>query len=346
MFALLAKIVVVIAVGLSAAGGTVAAAAGSLPDSALYPVKIGVEDIRLSLAEEPAEQAKLAMEFAGERLQELQQMALQGVAPTDEVMNRLHVQLQTALQKTAQIEDDEELLGLLQQLRQQIRLQEEELAEMPVPVQARVRAQIQKAQEELSVALAAVEDGLQDVGQYRWRHAENRPDDAPPQPEMLPQPETPAVNQFRHGAPAEEVEETEVDEPEEETSPEPKGAQKGDLERDRIQDQTNRPEDAPGGPAGPVQDGPGEPVQEPGQPGEPVQNKNQQQGPSSELPVPAQTTVRTQEQTGPLADPPTDNGEQTLTQEQDGPPEEYPEPTMTQEGQQPEETTQPGAGRP
>ena len=344
MFALLVKIIVIAALGLGAAGGTVAAAADSLPDSALYPVKIGVEDVRLSLAGGPAEEAELAMAFVQERVREMQEIVLKGDAPDEALMTRFHLQLQTALQQAAQVDDDEELNGLLQRLQQRLQAEENELAatQARLQIQEQVREQLQVAEQALKQAGDGVAAGIGEPALYRFRYAYGRPEDLPPQPDVVPPAEEPVQNQWqqRQGEPAGEANDPQTGQ---ETAPVRSQEQKGDL--DRTQPSGGQPEGAPAGPSGPAnnQNSQGEPACEPAPAGEPAQqqdqnqnqnqDQNQQQGPSSIAPGPVLTMEqeRTQEETGPLADPPCENGAQTLTETQAGPPEEYPEPSQTQE---------------
>jgi hypothetical protein len=358
MFALLVKIIVIAALGLGAAGGTVAAAAGSLPDSALYPVKIGVEDVRLSLAGGPAEEAELAMAFVQERVREMQEIALKGDAPDEALMTRFHLQLQTTLQQAAQVDDDEELNGLLQRLQQRLRAEENELAtaQARLQIHEQVRERLQIAEQALKQAGDGVAAGIGEPALYRYRYAYGRPADLPPQPDVVPPAEEPVQNQMqqRQGVPAGEANGPQGGQ---ETAPVRSQEQKGDL--DRKQDHGGQPEGAPAGPAGPAnnQNGQGEPADEPAQQQyqnqnqNQDQNQNQQQGPSSLAPGPVLTMEqeRTQEEAGPLADPPCENGAQTLTETQAGPPEEYPEPSQTQEQSvdppaQPPTETHPGSG--
>jgi hypothetical protein len=71
----LAILIVLLVVTLSA--GTAYAAGGALPGDSLYPVKIAVEDARLMLSGEEGE-ASLYLQFAGERLQEIDSLATKG----------------------------------------------------------------------------------------------------------------------------------------------------------------------------------------------------------------------------------------------------------------------------
>jgi hypothetical protein len=71
----LAILIVLLVVTLSA--GTAYAAGGALPGDSLYPVKIAVEDARLMLSGEEGE-ASLYLQFADERLQEIDSLATKG----------------------------------------------------------------------------------------------------------------------------------------------------------------------------------------------------------------------------------------------------------------------------
>lgn len=271
MFALLAKIIVIAALGLGAAGGTVAAAAGSLPDTALYPVKLGVEELRMALTGDPVEQAELAMEQVQARLGELQKLMVRGVEPTEETMNRFHVQLQNALQKMAQLEDDEELKGLLQQTREQIRVQENELEEVKLQLHVRAQAQAKLGIIEETLALTAgdLEAGLVDPALYRHRYAEGRPEDAPEQPDVEP----PAALQQKGPAgdatgPQEPVRQQQDNGP---SDARPEDLEEPVRNREEVGPQPEEPgvpvQNQEGEGNGPAEEAPGS--------GEPIQNENQ-----------------------------------------------------------------------
>jgi hypothetical protein len=67
MFVLAIKFVLVLAVMLGGAGVTAAAAQSSLPNEALYPIKLLIEEAQLSLAASPAAQ----LDHAQQRVSEL-----------------------------------------------------------------------------------------------------------------------------------------------------------------------------------------------------------------------------------------------------------------------------------
>lgn len=57
------------------AGGTVGASRSALPEEILYPVKLGVEQVQLKLTSDPEKKARLYMDYAGRRVEEMTQIA-------------------------------------------------------------------------------------------------------------------------------------------------------------------------------------------------------------------------------------------------------------------------------
>ncbi len=82
--------VIIILVVLGLSGGTFVAAEQSLPGDALYPVKVRVEEARALLSVQPREDAVWAVERAGRRLQEAEQLATSG---------KLEAELQSILEQ-------------------------------------------------------------------------------------------------------------------------------------------------------------------------------------------------------------------------------------------------------
>ncbi|MBI2854325.1 MAG: hypothetical protein HYX87_05315 [Chloroflexi bacterium] len=62
----------------AAGGGTIYAAGSSLPGDALYPVKTGVEGVRLALTKDAASRADLRLEIAAQRVQEADEQSRRG----------------------------------------------------------------------------------------------------------------------------------------------------------------------------------------------------------------------------------------------------------------------------
>ena len=175
MFALAIKLVLVLAVMFGGAGVTAAAAQSSLPHETLYPVKLLVEDVQLSLAASPDAQIDVHLEQAQQRVREMAQLTDRGVGIPAEVPARLQTRLQAALQIAAQL-DDQHLPGALDriQLRTQDQLREMERLQLHDPVQA------------LTQVREMAQLGQSDPQAFRARFGHSRPDDAPPLPQMTP----------------------------------------------------------------------------------------------------------------------------------------------------------------
>ncbi|MBN1810935.1 MAG: hypothetical protein JXA14_03780 [Anaerolineae bacterium] len=95
--------------------GVAWAAQDSLPGDTLYPVKLTVEDLRLSLVSDPAAETSLALQLGEERVQELQALAESGRPIPESVVARMQNLLGYALQRVSQA-PPEEASGLLEQI--------------------------------------------------------------------------------------------------------------------------------------------------------------------------------------------------------------------------------------
>lgn len=109
--ALSALLVVVLL--LAAGGGAVSAAAGSLPGSRLYPLKLAVEDTRLLVTFSPPGRAQLYLRFVEERTEEMLRLSAAG-RPVDEiVLQRMAQEFEAAVQTaTAVASSDRGAMGL------------------------------------------------------------------------------------------------------------------------------------------------------------------------------------------------------------------------------------------
>jgi len=83
-----ATVVVMALVLMLAGGGLVTAAAGSMPDSALYSVKLATEEVQLVLAPSEMDRARLCADFADRRVAEIIYMADQGDAEQVELLTQ------------------------------------------------------------------------------------------------------------------------------------------------------------------------------------------------------------------------------------------------------------------
>jgi hypothetical protein len=175
MLALAIKLVLVLAVMLGGAGVTAVAAQNSLPNEALYPVKLFMEEVQWGSAVNAEAQIDVQLDHAQQRVREMAQLTDRGTVIPSEVPVRLQTQLQAALQVAAQL-DDQALSAALDhiQLRLRDQLREMEQLHLGEAVQALTQAQ----------ALAQL--GQQDPQAFRARCGHGRPADAPPQSVMTP----------------------------------------------------------------------------------------------------------------------------------------------------------------
>jgi hypothetical protein len=187
MSALLVKATLIFSMIFGSAGGGAALAANSLPGSPLYPAKLAMEQMRMDMARDPADQAALNLTLAQVRTQEMERVALAGSVPDDATLTRLQTHLNQALHLAAQLPDDA-MLGLLTQVRQMTQTQEQALQEAQTRATEPAQEPLRQATRLLNQARQEAEAGLQDPQTFRWRHTEGRPPEAPPQPTMVPRP--------------------------------------------------------------------------------------------------------------------------------------------------------------
>ncbi len=187
MSVLLVKATLILSMTFGSAGGAVALAANSLPDSPLYPAKLAMEQTRLNATTDPAEQAALHMTLAGVRVQEINRLALADKVPGESTVLRLQTHLNQALHAAAQLPDDE-LLDFLTQARQTIQNQEQTIKEVQARSAESAQEPLRQAMRFLSQARQDVEAGLKDPNTIRRRTTESRPSEAPSQPTVVPVP--------------------------------------------------------------------------------------------------------------------------------------------------------------
>ena len=175
---LLIKAMLVVGLVFGSAGATAAMAANSLPDSPLYPVKLALEDARLAVTTDPAQQGKLHLAMAQVRTQEMEQLALKGELPAEAVTNRLQLHLNQALQMASEL-PQAEMAGLLSQTREMAQAQSRELAQTQTQVGEPLQEPLRQANRLLNQVGQEAEAGLQDPLAFRQRFGQNRPEDAP-----------------------------------------------------------------------------------------------------------------------------------------------------------------------
>ena len=165
--------VTAIVMGTTAAGGGVAfAAANSLPGDALYPVKLFIEDTRLSLTSDPTLQAKLTLDFAGERVQEMQGLIAQGKPVPVEAIAQMAQHTEQAMFRVAQAQP-EEVPGLLERVMERTRAQERVLEQVlalaPAEAQPALEQALEVTRRAYETASAAREDAERFQNEYRRR---------------------------------------------------------------------------------------------------------------------------------------------------------------------------------
>ncbi len=109
MFNSLVAIILAVVVLFGGSGVTVAAAQGSLPDQALYPVKTWSEDTLLSLTGSPQAQLQYALDFSDRRVLEMTRLLAAGKTIPAEVETRLQNELDQVLALAAGMNDAQAL---------------------------------------------------------------------------------------------------------------------------------------------------------------------------------------------------------------------------------------------
>lgn len=186
MSSLLIKAMLIFSLVLGATGGTAVMAANSLPDSPVYSLKLTMEQARLALAGDPAEQAQLHLQMAQIRAQEMVQLALQGDTPDEATQTRLQQQLNLALQLAAGL-DNQQMLGVLAQTQAMVQAQTQAIAQTQAQVGEPAQTALQQANQFMQQIGQTVDAGLADPLAFRNRFGPNRPVDAPEQTTPEPQ---------------------------------------------------------------------------------------------------------------------------------------------------------------
>lgn len=141
--------------------GAAFAAQDSLPGETLYPVKLASEDLRLGLTGDTQTEIDLLLQFAAERVSEMNQLAAQGITPPVETAARLESQVSRALQLAAQL-GDEEMLPALERIRFQLEQEAQSLSEGGEAGQV-----LQQTRYMLQEQILVVDEGLADPEQFR-----------------------------------------------------------------------------------------------------------------------------------------------------------------------------------
>ncbi len=177
MSALVIKVALVLAFAFSSLGGSLVAAADSLPNSVLYPLKLAVEEAQLAFRNDPADQASLHLAFAQERAQEMARLAAKGDVPQEAMLNQLQTHMRTAYHLAAQT-SDEKMERLLTQARDMTLTQERRLEQAQEKTNEQAQNRLQEASNQMAFWQQEAEDGLLDPQQFRHQY-QHRLEDGP-----------------------------------------------------------------------------------------------------------------------------------------------------------------------
>jgi hypothetical protein len=175
MLALAIKLVLVLAVMFGGAGVTAAAAQSSLPNEALYPVKLLIEEVQWGSAQGPEAQIDVQLDHAQQRVREMVQLTNRGAAIPAEVPARLQTRLQAALHIAVQL-DDQQMSGALDRIQLRTQDQLREMDQLHLNEAAGILTQVREI----------AQLGQRDPQAFRALFGPGRPDDVPPLPPMTP----------------------------------------------------------------------------------------------------------------------------------------------------------------
>ena len=180
----LARIILLAAIAIGGTGVTAYAAQESLPDQVLYPVKTWIEDVRLALANGPQADFGLLQGFAEERIKEIEALVGEGLPVPNQVSDRLETQLQQMLRLAAEMEEPAMLQAMEQvQERLQVQVQRLENLQNNAPEDAQT---LELATQAMNNIRNTAEEAILDPTTFRMRLENERPGDAPEQPEVQP----------------------------------------------------------------------------------------------------------------------------------------------------------------
>jgi hypothetical protein len=195
MFTVISTLMVIAALVFGGAGATVYAAQESLPDQFLYPIKTMSEEMQLGLSTNPENQMQLALNFADRRVQEMVALQMKGQVPPEEVVTRLQLQLNMALQLAAGMEDEPMKQALIQ-IRTRIQGMEQ-VTNQWGDESGQAGVILAKMREVLRVQNRLCELGLQEPAQLRMMFKnENRQRRNSP---VVPPTDSPMMNSQQNG---------------------------------------------------------------------------------------------------------------------------------------------------
>jgi hypothetical protein len=167
------------------AGATAYAAGQSLPDETLYPFKTALEDARLALTSDPGAAIELLLELSNERAEEIRALVSAGREVPPGVALRLQEHLRLMLEAAARL-GDPAMQATLEQTRLRLQAQIRILEQSCQSDTCRGDQGLHLAEQSLTQTRATIEGALEDPATFRLRLGENRPEEAPTQPDNSP----------------------------------------------------------------------------------------------------------------------------------------------------------------
>jgi len=176
MLTTLTTVLLVLSLVLGGTGGTVYAAQSSLPDDALYPLKLFTENMQEAFTANAGEEMELQLQFANRRMEEIAAMNGEGKVAPDAVVEQLQFRLQNALHLAASL-NEEEVAPALLRIQEQLRLQEQTLLQLHAdeentPLLLRTREMLR---EQIRLVGEGLEEPLQLQEQIREQERINQP---------------------------------------------------------------------------------------------------------------------------------------------------------------------------
>ena len=185
MYKLIAAVLAMVMGTTAVSGGVALAANATLPGDALYQVKLGIEDMRIALATDPAAEAELNLASAQRRAQEMERLISQDRLMPEEGLARMTQSTEQAMVRTAYA-PPAQTAGLLAQIvtatEAQERVLQQAMAAAPKGAQAALQHALQATQEIRLRAQEGVQDPEGFRRQYQKRAEEQLGPSATPSP--------------------------------------------------------------------------------------------------------------------------------------------------------------------
>jgi hypothetical protein len=155
---------------------TVSAAQDSFPGDTLYPLKEISEDIRLSLTRSPQARLDVTLDYTNRRVDEITHVLATGKPLTAQASDRFQVELESALQLAAQMEDTQ-MQNALGKIKNHAENQAMTIEELISNLPEQAEPAIVHLQERLREQVKLSTDGKNDPQTFRLeiRERQNRP---------------------------------------------------------------------------------------------------------------------------------------------------------------------------